>query len=280
MDTLPLTRAQFVSLDWRLAATPSYNSEFHDRTEEFGGTDYIQDAHTGVYVETPALNFESWVAGGLEFVCDAPELRFHIHWMAQGGSHSYRAAYDFKVELDPGPDYLAEMIGFRLVEDHDAGDLDPVFRSQRFVILCEVADRTSWREQVTQLIPTCPTPINPDTNTSFEESDMEQFTVRRDNDRDLRFTGTRLGHIQSTDGNAGRNSSGSAGRWTELALYRTTGGKYICEQIGRTQWEGEHTRYKGAVCETIADVMQFFGHGWLAKGLYAEAGVDTAQDIE
>jgi len=55
-----------------------------------------------------------------------------------------------------------------------------------------------------------------------------------------------------------------------LALYRTQGGKYICSQIGRTQWQREHDRHSGAVCETAECVCEFFGNGWLAKELYAE----------
>ncbi len=67
---------------------------------------------------------------------------------------------------------------------------------------------------------------------------------------------------------------------SKLRLYRTQGGKYICEQVGRTQWQGEHDRHSGAVCETEAEVQEFFGHGWLAKELYDRAGIQAVEVIE
>lgn len=120
-----------------------------------------------------------------------------------------------------------------------------------------------------------PTEIDTD-----EDSDMETFTLSIDNAPDLRFTGELIAENSSSANNARSDYSGSTGRWTELALYRTIGGRYICHQIGRTQWQGEHDRYSGKVCETEAEVIAFFGHGWVAKGLYEEAGITDALEIE
>jgi hypothetical protein len=109
---------------------------------------------------------------------------------------------------------------------------------------------------------------------------MTSFTVKRDNLPDLKFTGDLLAEVSSSSNNAYWNYSGSKGRWSELALYRTQGGKYVCSQIGLTEWQGEHTRYSGAVCDDVGQVQEFFGHGWLAKELYAAADLDTAEVIE
>ncbi|MFK0572143.1 hypothetical protein [Endozoicomonas sp.] len=112
-------------------------------------------------------------------------------------------------------------------------------------------------------------------------STMETITVRVDNQPDIRFIGECLGSTSSSSNNAsGSNYSGETGRWAELAVYKTKSGKYICEQIGRTQWQGEKDRFSGAVCETLADVQAFFGHRWLAKDLYNDAQIDSAIDIE
>lgn len=76
------------------------------------------------------------------------------------------------------------------------------------------------------------------------------------------------------------SSEPDRGRWTELALYRTDSGRFICHTIGRTQRPGEHDRYSGRVCETEADVIGFFGQRWLAKKLYDEAAISNVVEVE
>lgn len=102
---------------------------------------------------------------------------------------------------------------------------------------------------------------------------METITIERDSEPDLRFTGECIASATSKDPYKG-------GRWTNLRLYRTKGGKYICEQEGVTQYQGERDRRSGAVCTTEAEVIAFFGHGWLAKELYYEAGIKDVEEIE
>jgi len=109
---------------------------------------------------------------------------------------------------------------------------------------------------------------------------MEQHVVERDGDRNIKFTGEMIASASSSANNAHSDYSGSTGRWTELRLYRTKAGKFVCEQIGRTQWQGEKDRYSGAICETTDEVQDFFGHGWLAKDLYYAANIDTAEEVE
>jgi hypothetical protein len=109
----------------------------------------------------------------------------------------------------------------------------------------------------------------------------EEFTVKRDNEKDLKFTGELLNLVSSSPDQAmGSAYSGSTGRWTQLTLYRTAGGKYICGQVGYTQWQGEKDRYSGAVCDNEAEVVEFFGNGWLAKLLYDEAGIEAVEVVE
>lgn len=108
-----------------------------------------------------------------------------------------------------------------------------------------------------------------------EESDMETITVQRDNDTDLRFTGEEVASVSSRDAYSSNN-----GRWTVLKLWKTKGGKFVCQSIGRTQWQGESDRYSAAVAENEAGIIEFFKHGRLAKELYSEAGIDDVQEIE
>lgn len=109
---------------------------------------------------------------------------------------------------------------------------------------------------------------------------MEVIVLDNDGARDVRFTGELLASTSSSANNASSYYSGAPGRWTTLNLYKTKGGKFVCQSVGHTQWQGEHTRHKTQVCETEADVVAFFGHGWLAKHLYEAAEITDAQDVE
>lgn len=107
-----------------------------------------------------------------------------------------------------------------------------------------------------------------------EDSKMGTFTIEIDNKPNLRFTGELLASVSNSD---------NTGRWTELALYKTKGGKYVCHEIARTSWgtlQNERDSFKGKLCETLAEVKEFFGYSQLAKELYAEANIDYAIVIE
>ena len=114
-----------------------------------------------------------------------------------------------------------------------------------------------------------------------EDSDVDTITLDIDNAPSIRFTGELVASAASSDNQAmGSSYSGQTGRWTELALYKTKGGKFICHQVGRTRWQGERDRYSGKVCESISEVFEFFGHRWLAKELYEEAGIEDVTIVD
>lgn len=120
-----------------------------------------------------------------------------------------------------------------------------------------------------------------DIDVDEEDSSMKTYTLDVDNAPSIRFTGALIGSAESSPNNAsGSSYSGATGRWTELKLYKTKGGLYVCHQIGRTQWNGERDRYSAKVCKDIEEVKAFFGHRWLAKELYEDAGIDDAVDVE
>lgn len=114
---------------------------------------------------------------------------------------------------------------------------------------------------------------------SESEMDWKKFTVERDDEPAITFTGVEIASTWSCGDRGHPNYSGSTGRWTVLNLYRTKGGKLVCERIERTQWQGEHDQHEGVVCETEREIIEFFGHGRLAKELYSEADINTAVEV-
>lgn len=113
------------------------------------------------------------------------------------------------------------------------------------------------------------------TDVGINENSNMVFTLEIDNAPSLRFTGERVASAAGYDNQAmGSSSSALYCRWTELELYKTVEGKFICHQVGRTRWIGERDRFSGKVCDTVDEVIDFFGHGWLAKELYEDAGID------
>ena len=117
-------------------------------------------------------------------------------------------------------------------------------------------------------------------DTQKREIIMEPFNLEVDNKPSLKFKGVLIAEVESSNNNAMFNYSGETGRSTDLDLYKTQAGKFICHKTGYSQWQGEHTRYSAKVCDTEAEVMGWFGHGWLAKELYSEANIDDSVTID
>ena len=65
-----------------------------------------------------------------------------------------------------------------------------------------------------------------------------------DGDREIRFTGTTLGHASSYPGRDPNKV-----RWIELSVYKTKGGNYVVAGVGRTNVPGERERRWAHVCE-------------------------------
>jgi len=95
-----------------------------------------------------------------------------------------------------------------------------------------------------------------------KQAEINEYTVERDDAPNLRFCGQILADATS------RKSYNDGGRWQELTLYKTVGGQYVCSKVDVSCGSGERTRYKAVVCESISDVIAFFGRSSLAKELY------------
>ncbi len=110
-------------------------------------------------------------------------------------------------------------------------------------------------------------------------SETKSYTVERDGERDLMFMGVMLAEASSW-----RCNGPSQNRWTEIAVYQTSAGKYVVAIVGRTIWQGEHDRHEAHVCATpgeVVDAMRQDGClSRLAKEVLDElAAVDAFRDV-
>lgn len=90
----------------------------------------------------------------------------------------------------------------------------------------------------------------------------------------MKFKGVYLAFATSKDPYNDR------GRWFELELWKTVGGKFVCKKEDVTRWQGERNRHNVQVCDNIDCVKAFFGQGWVSKELYAKAGIDNVELLD
>ena len=102
---------------------------------------------------------------------------------------------------------------------------------------------------------------------------METYTIERTDARPLRFKGELLAEASSY-----RHDNNT--RWTELALYKTSGGKYICEVRARTIWQGERDFIRADAVADEAAVVDYFEPSWVARMLFDAAGIDDAVEVD
>ena len=114
---------------------------------------------------------------------------------------------------------------------------------------------------------------------ALKAEECEKITVERDNGPDYKFRGVLVAQSASSPDRGNSYYSGAVGRWVVLKLYRTLAGKYVCQRVNMTQWEGEHDTYEACFCDRTG-VEAFFGHGKLAKELYAEAEMDVSVTVD
>ena len=219
-----------------------------------------------------ADHFYSFVTG--EATAKHGELEIKFLWTAKGGDKTYSDAFDFTIDIDgiSGGNFETN---FMFIDEE--GEEIEGWRLE--AVLTEKLDGYEWVALVQDLLPT-PEIEEMDIN---EDSDMETFTVMIDNAPNLRFTGELVACIPRPDeflprySNRYNNHNSS---WTELDLFKTTGGKFVCRERVYKCYMGVRDRYRGKVCETLEEVIEFFGHGWLAKELYTRASIDDVVEVE
>lgn len=105
----------------------------------------------------------------------------------------------------------------------------------------------------------------------------DSFIVTQDNGPDLYFEGVLLAEVSNRPADSELNTHTS--QWLELSLYRTAGGKFVCERGRCTAQPREPDRYEAAICDDEAAVFAFFGYGRLSKELYDLAAINALQQV-
>jgi hypothetical protein len=218
--------------------------------------------------------YQSYVHGSCTLRCvERPEVTYTIEWQANGGQHSYAEALAFDVEVNPNGENDLDTGSAEIVDKEG----DSVSPSAVREIGNAIEQSVCWEHEVKKQLPTMPEAehIDTDTNTDIEDSDMETIELSRDDGPDVRFQGVQIASASSHHFEGPRNI-----RWTELNLYSTAGGKFVCSEVGRTRWAGERDRYAVHIADSAAGLIEQVGHGWLAKELYETAGIDNTEIIE
>lgn len=100
------------------------------------------------------------------------------------------------------------------------------------------------------------------------------YSLRVDGAPDLAFVGKLLAECDDVDLDEGFELP-----WQEIKLYQTKmSGRYVCCQ--NIYYEEEQDRYSAVVCDSMDEVIAFFGYSRLAKELYEIIEVDTVHSIE
>jgi hypothetical protein len=103
------------------------------------------------------------------------------------------------------------------------------------------------------------------------------FSLPVDDAPNLVFSGELIARVTNSPVPRADNFSRHAGRWIELALYRTVAGTYVCHETRRSVRAREPARCDRAqTVGTYGAVVAFFKQTTLAKRLYAEAGLAKA----
>lgn len=197
-----------------------------------------------------------------------PSITVTINWQADASSKTYADSFDFDIGFNESMSHPI-IINATIVDEDGDEVSDPDFE------LSEKFKGGEWEEcHARKLLPTADVEELTETEDT-DMTDLEVIEINRDNAPDLKFTGVQIASASSKDPYGSNN-----GRWTVLRLYRTKGGKFIAQSIGCTQWQGEKDRYAAEVCSNHAEVIKFFGHGRLAKEIYAEADIADIQEVD
>lgn len=105
--------------------------------------------------------------------------------------------------------------------------------------------------------------------TTEELNEMKLTTIKRDGEKDLRFTGKVIASA------SGRWSNGrEQNRFDEITVYRTSGGNYVLHQEYITFWQGESCTSEAAIYKTPAELNHALGAptNELIKEILADLG--------
>jgi len=207
------------------------------------------------------------------------EFKIDYQWDATSGNvQSYAEAFEFKeIGINTSNDAGA-VANFEIVSKRGIPFLktDDMYDGYEFDWFSELFDELDLVSAIKAKLPTADEEKIVGKN---DDENLEWFVIQRDDGPSYKFRGVIIGEIESSNNNAHSNYSGSSGRCEKLTIYKTQSGKFVCEKIGYSQWQGERTRYSACVCDTVLDVGHFFGYGWLAKDLYDDAEIEIAIEV-
>jgi hypothetical protein len=119
----------------------------------------------------------------------------------------------------------------------------------------------------------------------------KEHVIRRDNEPDLKFRGTLLA-------SAAPEFHGQL-RWKEYRVYRTSGGRYVFSQVGRSLQSGERDKFQAEIWPSKYDALSvsdtptaarqerfanatqmYFRWDQVAKDLYRKLGIESEERID
>lgn len=197
---------------------------------------------------------------------------------------SYNQVFGYKkhdkesLKVSDDPDEILRIEGLVVVDNDDESYQIPpweLFDAFKRADFCEIGNAVAEiRAQIEETEELNDNDGDETMTIDLSDKELEEITLDNDNAPNIKFTGYQIATVSSEE------SRGEPGRWTVLNLFVTKGGKYVCQEIGRTRWEHERTKYTVKVCANLEEVKEFFGHKWLAKQLYECAGIENAITIE
>lgn len=108
-------------------------------------------------------------------------------------------------------------------------------------------------------------------DTEAPASEFRAYQLHNDNAPDVRCEAKVLGQVNRPFMNL---------RSEIFTVLETKGGKKLAVKTGLSMVPGERSRQSVKVAESDADVVEFFGHGRLAKELYETINLDTTQQVD
>lgn len=91
----------------------------------------------------------------------------------------------------------------------------------------------------------------------------KEYTLTRDDDKDLKFSGKVL---------IAWRTPAVSGRFREIRVFETRGGKYVAQLLGNSVWPTEVSKSSVKVCSTKEEVLEFFGKGFIGSHIASHLG--------
>jgi hypothetical protein len=224
----------------QLLSMPFY--VYTSNTTHVEESDKIKDSYGNAMV--------CWVTGYAEIIT-MEELVLRFNWWGVGGKKPGYDVFSYEVYLNiDNPSF--ELINAMLVDEY--GSVLELCKQHE--VFRECLKAVDWQKSVIDILPIAVFEKVDVATENVGDPDSFYYLIRRDNDRSLYFEGNRLAHATSSkEQTANISSTGPWGSWTELNLYRSNGGRYVCERIDYTRDSKWHVRCRGAACDTLEQVI-------------------------